>query len=77
MKALRSLISFLKFIRYYQFFSYFQIIPSLYIGNVNDLKDQLELYNITHVISVHDSNRKNQTVTKFHFKFSFYHLNFD
>ena len=47
---------------YLLLFSYFslQILSGLYIGNFRDSKDakQLDLYKITHILSIHDEARK-------------------
>ncbi|XP_017780305.1 PREDICTED: dual specificity protein phosphatase 15 [Nicrophorus vespilloides] len=41
-------------------FSCFQVLPGLYIGNYRDSKDsaQLNKYNITHILAVHDAARR-------------------
>lgn len=37
-----------------------QVLPGLYVGNYRDSKDhqQLEKYNITHIVAIHDSPRR-------------------
>lgn len=48
---------------------HFQVMPGLYIGNYRDSKDyqQLERYQITHIVSIHDSPRRFHPVSK-HFE---------
>ena len=37
-----------------------QVMPGLYVGNLQDSKDsiQLEHHNITHIVSIHDTARR-------------------
>jgi hypothetical protein len=43
-----------------------QVLPGLYIGNYRDSKDaaQLERFEITHIVAIHDAARKLHSVSK-------------
>jgi hypothetical protein len=42
------------------------VLPGLYVGNYRDSKDavQLDRFNITHIVAIHDSARKIHPVSK-------------
>jgi atypical dual specificity phosphatase len=44
----------------------FQVLPGLYVGNYRDSKDasQLERFEITHIVAIHDAARKLHTVSR-------------
>lgn len=44
----------------------FQVLPGLYVGNYRDSKDSVQLnrYNITHIIAIHDAARKLHHVSR-------------
>ena len=44
----------------------FQVLPGLYVGNYRDSKDasQLERFEITHIVAIHDAARKLHSVSK-------------
>jgi len=43
----------------------FQVLPGLYVGNYRDSKDasQLERFEITHIVAIHDAARKLHSVS--------------
>lgn len=43
----------------------FQVLPGLYVGNYRDSKDasQLERFEITHIVAIHDTARKLHSVS--------------
>lgn len=45
--------------------SYVQVLPGLYIGNYHDSKDadQLERFEITHILAIHDTARRLHSVS--------------
>jgi hypothetical protein len=45
----------------------FQVLPGLYIGNYRDSKDasQLERFEITHIVAIHDAARKLHSVSRY------------
>jgi atypical dual specificity phosphatase len=44
----------------------FQVLPGLYVGNYRDSKDasQLERFEITHIVAIHDAARKLHSVSR-------------
>lgn len=44
----------------------FQVLPGLYVGNYRDSKDasQLERFEITHIVAIHDAARKLHPVSR-------------
>lgn len=47
------------------FAMYVQVLPGLYVGNYQDSKDadQLERFEITHILAIHDTARRLHSVS--------------
>lgn len=47
-------------------FVFVKVLPGLYVGNYRDSKDaaQLERYEITHILAIHDAARRLHSVSK-------------